>query len=61
MNNEQVIAALADLVGTTYSEAVKACIAERTGRTRVVGPAEVATKEFDEKRINVIAGGNGVT
>ncbi|MHA6197999.1 I78 family peptidase inhibitor [Pseudomonas wadenswilerensis] len=60
MTNEQAQATLAKLIGCEYTEAVKAQIAELTGRARVVGPNDISTMELDESRIHVIAGGNGV-
>jgi len=60
MTNEQVLVALAKLVGCEYHEAMKAQITELTGRGRVAGPNDITTKEFDESRIHVVAGGNGV-
>ncbi|WP_110969766.1 I78 family peptidase inhibitor [Pseudomonas huaxiensis] len=60
MTNEEVLVALADLIGTPYTPEVKARIIECTARRRVVGPDEVSTKEFDDSRINVMAGGDGL-
>ncbi|MGE8410652.1 MAG: I78 family peptidase inhibitor [Pseudomonas sp.] len=60
MTNEEALAALAHLIGTPYSDIVKGQVTECTGRTRVLGPADLATTEYDDKRIHVIAGGNGV-
>lgn len=60
MNNEEAKAALAQLVGCEYTEATKAEISRLTGRARVAGPNDVSTTEFDEARIHVIAGDNGV-
>lgn len=59
--NEEVLVILADLIGTPYTPEVKARIIECTGRSRVVGPHEVSTKEFDASRINVMTGGNGIS
>lgn len=60
MTNEEVLVKIAELIGTLYSEDTKRRITECTARTRVVGPKDFTTKEFDENRINVIAGGNGL-
>ena len=53
MNNEQVLQALAHLIGTPYEPSVKATISEITGRARVVGPNEMTTKEYDTNRIHI--------
>ncbi|MDR0277597.1 MAG: hypothetical protein LBJ37_06915 [Paucimonas sp.] len=60
MNNDEVQVILAKLIGTSYTEAVKAQIRELTGRARVVGPTDISTMDYDESRIHVVAGGNGV-
>lgn len=60
MTNDEVLVALSKLVGCEYTTAMKAEITKLTGRARVVGPAEPSTLEFDESRIHVVAGGNGV-
>lgn len=60
MTNEEVVVALKKLIGCTYTEATKVEIAKLTGRARIVGPAEPCTMEFDDLRIHVVAGGNGV-
>lgn len=60
MNNEQVLQALAHLVGTPYEPSVKATISEITGRTRVVGPKEMSTREYDVERIHIDADANSL-
>lgn len=60
MTNEEVLVALASLIGTPYTETVKGQIATSTGRTRVAGPTDITTKEFDESRIHVVTDGNDV-
>lgn len=60
MTNEEVLVQIADLIGTPYDDDTKRRIIECTARTRVVGPGEVSTREYDAQRINVIAGGNGL-
>ncbi|MEE1921532.1 I78 family peptidase inhibitor [Pseudomonas sp. 148P] len=60
MTNDEVVVALASLVGCEYTSAMKAEITGLTGRARVVGPMDVSTMEYDESRIHVVAGGNGV-
>ena len=60
MTNEEVLVALTDLIGTPYGEDTKRRITECTARARVVGPQDITTKEFDETRVQVITGGNGL-
>lgn len=60
MTNDEVQMTLAKLIGMPYTEAVKAQIRDLTGRARVVGPTDISTMEYDESRIHVVAGGNGV-
>lgn len=60
MNNEQVLQALAHLIGTPYEPSVKATISEITGRARVVGPREMSTKEYDVERIHINADANSL-
>lgn len=60
MTNEEVLVAIAGLIGTAYSEDTKRRITECTARARVVGPHDITTKEFDESRVQVITGGNGL-
>lgn len=44
------------MVGTPYSPAIKDTICTLTGRTRVVGPDEMCTREYDIERIQIKAG-----
>ncbi|WP_416466061.1 hypothetical protein [Pseudomonas sp. LFS044] len=60
MNNEEVLQALAHLIGTPYEPSVKATITEITGRARVVGPKEISTKEYDIDRIHINADANSL-
>ncbi len=60
MTNDEVVAALADLIGSEYTPAIKAEITRLTGRARVLGPTDVSTMDYDKLRIHVVAGGNGV-
>ncbi|HDS1678767.1 TPA: hypothetical protein QEM39_000232 [Pseudomonas putida] len=60
MNNEQVLQALAHLIGTAYEPSVKATISEITGRVRVVGPNEISTKEYDVERIHIKTDANSL-
>ncbi|MDZ3994699.1 I78 family peptidase inhibitor [Pseudomonas sp. Teo4] len=60
MNNEQALQALAHLIGTPYEPSVKNTIAEITGRTRIVGPKEISTKEYDPDRIHINTDANGL-
>ncbi|MGJ7547299.1 hypothetical protein [Pseudomonas alloputida] len=53
MNNDEVLQALAHLIGTPYEPSVKSTITEITGRPRVVGPNEMSTKEYDINRIHI--------
>ncbi|NIE76565.1 hypothetical protein F3J44_16230 [Pantoea sp. Tr-811] len=59
MNNDEVLQALAHLVGTDYDDAVKDTITSLTGRARVVGPRDFSTREFDPNRIHVTVDGQG--
>ena len=45
MPNEKIIEIIQHLIGTRYVPTVKAYISELCGRERVVGPADVSTKE----------------
>lgn len=56
MTNEEVLQTLAHLVGTAYAPAIKDTICALTGRTRVVGPNEMCTREYDIERIQIKAG-----
>jgi len=56
MTNEEVLKTLAHLVGTAYEPAIKDTICALTGRTRVVGPNEMCTREYDVERIQIKAG-----
>jgi len=53
MNNDEVLQTLAHLIGTPYEPSVKDTITEITGRSRVVGPNEVSTREYDIDRIHI--------
>ncbi|HDS1815401.1 TPA: hypothetical protein QEM96_000015 [Pseudomonas putida] len=58
MNNDEVLQALAYLIGTRYEPAVKATISAITGRVRVVGPNEICTREYDPDRLHIKADTN---
>ncbi|WP_425929451.1 I78 family peptidase inhibitor [Pseudomonas sp. NyZ201] len=60
MSNDEVKAAVSKLIGTKYSEAVRAEIAKLTNRARVVGPNDPHTMEIDDARIQVLTDDNGV-
>lgn len=60
MNNEEILHALAHLIGTPYEPSVKATISEITGRARVVGPKEISTKEYDDQRIHIATDANSL-
>lgn len=60
MTNEQVTAALQHLIGTHYASTVKTYISSLTQRTRVVGPTDTATMEFDDQRIHIVANAEGI-
>lgn len=60
MPNEKIIEIIQHLIGTRYVPTVKAYISELCGRERVVGPADVSTKEFDTQRINIEAGSTDI-
>ncbi|WP_277961503.1 I78 family peptidase inhibitor [Pseudomonas sp. RIT-To-2] len=59
MTNDQVIAAIAHLVGTQYEPGVKAQITQLTERARVVGPNEMSTREYDLNRVHIVANATG--
>ena len=54
MTNEEIQKILQTLIGTTYEPGIKETIKARTGRSRVLGPQDIATREFDVQRIQVI-------
>ncbi|HEX8596289.1 MAG TPA: hypothetical protein VF682_23845 [Pseudomonas sp.] len=60
MTNEEFLQATSHLIGTRYVAAVKTYITELTGRTRVSGPNEITTKEFDLSRVTVVTDGAGI-
>jgi len=53
MNNDEVLQTLAHLIGTPYEPSVKETITKITGRSRVVGPNEGSTLEYDIDRIHI--------
>ncbi|MBF8673083.1 hypothetical protein IRZ53_01800 [Pseudomonas fulva] len=53
MTNEEVLQTLAHLVGTAYEPAIKQTICTLTGRTRVLGPHDISTFEYDANRIHI--------
>lgn len=53
MTNEEVLQTLEHLLGTPYEPGIKDTITELTGRDRVLGPNEIATREFDLNRITI--------
>ncbi|MNM25972.1 hypothetical protein D3C76_753780 [compost metagenome] len=55
MTNEEVLQTLAHLVGTRYVPELKGTICALTGRTRVVGPNEMSTRDYDAARIQIKA------
>lgn len=55
MTNEEILQTLQTLIGTTYDASIKETIKVRTGRARVVGPQDIATREIDTQRIQIIA------
>ncbi|PTV54017.1 MULTISPECIES: hypothetical protein [Pseudomonas] len=55
MTNEEVLQTLAHLVGTRYVPELKGTICALTGRTRVVGPNEMSTHDYDAERIQIKA------
>ncbi|WP_263261920.1 I78 family peptidase inhibitor [Pseudomonas sp. RIT-PI-S] len=59
MTNEQIIETLQPFVGTPYAPGVKAAIGDLTGRSRVVGPREFTTREFDPQRIHILVDASG--
>ncbi|WP_166360916.1 hypothetical protein [Pseudomonas akapageensis] len=60
MTNEDVLQKIQHLVCSPYVFSVKAYITELTGRTRVVGPNEISTKELDLNRIHISANDEGI-
>nr|WP_314479683.1 hypothetical protein [uncultured Pseudomonas sp.] len=60
MTNEEVLKALAHLVGTAYEPAIKQTICTLTGRSRVVGPNEMTTREYDAERIHIQVDANAL-
>lgn len=59
MTNEEALQALQHLIGQPYNTSVKATVSQLTGRNRVVGANEVATKEMDPARIHIIVSASG--
>lgn len=55
MTNDEVLQALAHLIGTPYTPSVKATIREITGRARVYGYNEIITLQYDPSRISIVA------
>lgn len=60
MTNPEIERALQHLVGTRYVSSLKGYVTELTGRSRVVGPGEVATREFDVERVQIKADADAV-
>jgi hypothetical protein len=60
MTNEEVLSATKHLIGTRYTAAVKTYITELTGRSRVTGPGEITTKEYDLTRVAVVTDDAGM-
>ena len=60
MTNDDVKQALAHLVGATYVPELKDTICAITGRSRVVGPTDMCTREFDPTRIQIRTDANQV-
>ena len=58
MNNEEVLQALEHLIGMPYEPSIKETITVLTGRARVLGPDEFATREYDSQRITIVADGD---
>ena len=59
-SNDQVLACIGRLVGTQYVPGVKAYISELTGRERVVGPGDIATREIDPARSSIATNSGGL-
>jgi len=60
MTNDDVKQALAHLVGAPYVPELKDTICAITGRSRVVGPTDMCTREFDPTRIQITTDANQV-
>ena len=59
MSNEEIVHALQHLIGMPYEASIKTNITQVTGRTRVVGPNEMCTREFDPERVHVRVDASG--
>ncbi|MBF8742277.1 I78 family peptidase inhibitor [Pseudomonas guariconensis] len=59
MTNEEVVHELQYLIGLPYEGSIKTAITQATGRTRVVGPNEMSTREFDPERVHVRVDASG--
>ncbi|MFJ4156532.1 hypothetical protein ACIPZF_17250 [Pseudomonas sp. NPDC089752] len=55
MNNEEVLQALAHLIGTTYDENTRDTVMRITGRVGVLGPGDIRTLQLDPNRITIRA------
>ncbi len=53
MTNEEVLVALAPLVGGPFTDDTRARIKQLTGRERIAGPNDIVTAVWDETRIRV--------
>lgn len=60
MTNEEVLQALSHLLGSRYAPSIKDEISAITLRSRVVGPSEMSTHEFDPMRIHIQADAKGI-
>ncbi|MDY7567684.1 hypothetical protein QN400_18045 [Pseudomonas sp. RTC3] len=60
MTNEEALQQIQHLIGSRYVPTVKAYISELTGRPRVVGLKDVATREFDTQRIGMTGDDAGI-
>lgn len=54
MTNDEVVQTLQKLIGMRYVPPIKGYISELTGRDRVIGVGEVATRDFDINRIQIV-------
>ncbi|MDF0733336.1 I78 family peptidase inhibitor [Pseudomonas entomophila] len=55
-----VLAPVRHLIGTAYSDSVKATILEATGLAVAVGPTDIATMEIRNDRVQIKVDGNGI-
>ena len=53
MTNEEVLETLTPLLGMHYFVSIKDYVGDLTGRARILGPGDLATREFDSNRVNI--------